>query len=569
MKNINSTRLDIFISSLAKHPYLWAFAVCLALDPLCFGSMGNIPNNSFMIFFLAGLFTGIMLLGKNKLARAESIVVFSALFLFVYSYRHLEKKATVILFYSFFALALCYIFLDSKKHKEQKNSLLIMSGGFALKLFYVLTTSVYQRQNDVGVFGEVYGHAGYMEHLLNNHNLPDTDVRLTWQYCHPPLHHTICALWIHISENIFMTGHDQARESLQMLTLFYSMCIMISAYKLLKRFKLKGIALYAPLAIVSFHPAFVMLSGSINNDVLSIALMLGAVVCAFNWKDDPSMKNILKTALCMGLAMMTKLAAAIAAPAIAVIFLTVFFKNIKKDGKKIFGQFVAFGAVCAPLGLWFEIRNYIKWKVPIMYVQEMDPTAEQYLGTGNFLKRITDFSSGQFQNVFEQWRWHDENGSYGYNEFNPLTALFKTSVFGESMWGSWVDRNSNVYSLCEILFAAALILALFAFVCMIFMIFRKCEMKKLDKAFFIVLYLSLMGNFYKMAHDYPFTCTMNFRYITPTVIIGALFVGLFTHDMLGSVRSERAKAVIKAAVTVPTLTFAAASVLTWCKLCQV
>ena len=36
----------------------------------------------------------------------------------------------------------------------------------------------------------------------------------------------------------------------------------------------------------------------------------------------------------------------------------------------------------------------------------------------------------------------------------------------------------------------------------------------------------MLGSFYKLAASSPFTCSMNFRYITPTCIIGAVFLGL-------------------------------------------
>ena len=120
------------------------------------------------------------------------------------------------------------------------------------------------------------------------------------------------------------------------------MCIIISAYKIFRYFGLKGKALYIPLAVVSFHPAFIIFSGSINNDVLSAAFMMGAFLCALNWYREQSMKNILKTALCTGLGMMTKLTAALVAPPVAVIFAVVFFKNLKTDFRKLLVQFTAF-----------------------------------------------------------------------------------------------------------------------------------------------------------------------------------------------------------------------------------
>lgn len=60
--------------------------------------------------------------------------------------------------------------------------------------------------------------------------------------------------------------------------------------------------------------------------------------------------------LCVGLGMMTKLSVWMVAPAIAFVFLYVFFKNLK-DFKKYLVQFLCFGVVCAPLALWWQVRN--------------------------------------------------------------------------------------------------------------------------------------------------------------------------------------------------------------------
>ena len=126
-------------------------------------------------------------------------------------------------------IVILYYLTDIKKYRTQLNALLIMGLGFCLKLYYVLVTSVYTRQHDVRSFGGDSGHAGYIEYLLFEHKLPDFDIRERWQFCHPPLHHAISALWIYVNENIMQVGHNQARESLQTLTLFYSVCIIISA----------------------------------------------------------------------------------------------------------------------------------------------------------------------------------------------------------------------------------------------------------------------------------------------------------------------------------------------------
>lgn len=528
---------------MAAHPYLCTFLVCTGLNPFFLGAADNIPNNVPCIFaFLILAFLSAVLIKKyksGKISKSRSLFIggcsFVVLLCLMKLFSYSEQKGLWYFAGGCIIVFLLYYFSDRKRFREQMNAFLILGSGFMLKLYYVLETSVYTRQHDVYVFDGDIGHAGYIEYIIQNFHVADFDIRERWQFCHPPLHHILSAAWIYINENFFLVGHSQARESMQMLTLFYSMCIMISVYKIFRYFGLKGKALYIPLAVVSFHPAFILLSGSINNDVLSVAFMAGAIVCALNWYREQSMKNILKTALCVGLGMMTKLTAALVAPPVAIIFAVVFFRNIKTDYKKLLVQFTAFLLVCAPLGLWYEIRNYVKWGVPVLYVQELDPGLLQYIGNQDFISRITDFSFSQFKSVFEQWAmWDGETYTVsGYNEFNPLVALFKTSLFGE-----WINEGSfkgNIFIIktAEILFWLTVIMAAVSLICMVLMFSGD---RKTEKAAVMVFFFCMIFNFYKMSYDYPFTCTMNFRYITPTVFTGALCSGIVLNRFEGRKR---------------------------------
>ena len=54
------------------------------------------------------------------------------------------------------------------------------------------------------------------------------------------------------------------------------------------------------------------------------------------------------------------------------------------------------------------------------------------------------------------------------------------------------------------------------------------------RAFFGVLYASLIGFYVKFCFDYPYDCTQDFRYIVPVAVIGALFLGLGLTDRPGA-----------------------------------
>ena len=550
---------EAVIKALGKHPYLSMFAGVMLLDPLCFGHMAFV-NNAVWVYAL--LFAAAAAAVIRRLLKTDvfdkfhavmlgvSVVCFWVVLLTLYrrtadAYKpiwHLWGGAAAVL-----ALRLAADTSDEKL-RMKANSLFIMGLGFCLKFFYVLSTSMYTRQNDVGSFEKGYGHAGYIAYLYENLRLPDFDPRGRWQFCHPPLHHIISSVWLWINQNLFMTGTDPARESMQMLSLFYSMCVMITAYRLLRHFGLKGAALYIPLVIINFHPAFVLLSGSVNNDVLSVAFIMGAVICTLKWYENRDKKTILKLALCIGLGMMTKLSAALTAPPVALVFIIAFVKNCKNEWKPMLLQFLLFGLVCIPLGMWFPLWDYFRWGVPLNYVHEMPVTSFQYVGDRPFIERITDFSAYQFSPVYEHWRRLDENNMFDiaeHSEHNPLIALLKNSVFGESFNEYTFSRFPFVYRILPLLFGANVFLAASAFLSMLFTAVKKCVAKAAEKAFLLALYAVLAVFFYKAAADYPFTCTMNFRYITPTAILGALFIG-FALDIVGkkkdsSVPGEAAK----------------------------
>lgn len=74
-----------------------------------------------------------------------------------------------------------------------------------------------------------------------------------------------------------------AGENVQILTLFYSSICMVISYKIFRQLGLKGRGLVCAVAIVAFCPTFYIMAGSVNNDILSIAFMLAAVLNTLYW----------------------------------------------------------------------------------------------------------------------------------------------------------------------------------------------------------------------------------------------------------------------------------------------
>ena len=92
--------------------------------------------------------------------------------------------------------------------------------------------------------------------------------------------------------------------------------------------------------------------------------------------------------------------------------------------------------------------------------------------------------------------------------------------------------------MCKPYFWLCIILAISLFVIMIIALVKAKNMQPIWKIFFVLFYVFMMLNIYKMSADYPMVCTMNFRYITPTVIVQALFGGIWLVSYRGQVVKE-------------------------------
>ena len=423
-----------------------------------------------------------------------------------------------------------FVYLGVRGKLTVRNGiLLIMAAGFLIRLCYVISDPITVMQHDVRSIGAGKGHIGYIEYFYNNKKLPDFDVRTVYQFYHPPLHHIFAAIWLKI-QTLMNIKYEYAFENVQLLTLFYSTLCMILSYKIFRQLNLKGISLVTATAVAVFCPTFYLMAGSINNDILSITFMLGAVLNTIYWYKNQTMKNIIGIALCIGLGMMSKLSAWMVAPAVAFIFIYVFFGNIfDKDNrniKKYILQFIVFILICAPLGLFWSVRNYISHGVPFGYVLELSEKSGQYVGDIPVMQRLFDFSLYQFDDVGDQFTIYKAP----YNEFNPLVGLFKTSMFDEGV----VVRNfPDIAGINKMLFWSAVIIGIIGFISMIIISFRKSKEFSVPMKIFIgLLYSVIFFSYYIFCLKFPQVCTQNIRYAVPLIVIGAYFVGYAVREFI-------------------------------------
>lgn len=467
-------------------------------------------------------------------------------FIYCSSQYQLEMLALLVLL----TLAGIGIWLQiSHRLTARRACMLLGAAALVLRAVYILYTSYLTRQHDVYPVNQSLGHQAYILYFVNhNFALPDFDPTSVWEFYHPPLHYFLSALWVKL-QMLFGTDTAVAIENVQFLTLFYSCAAVLVCYRILRALHFDGSALTACFAILCFHPSLILLAGSINNDMLCILLSLAAILYAIRWYQNPTLKNILLLAACIGFAMMSKSSGVLVAPAVAVVFLIKLLKT-KTERKALWQQFGAFLAVCAPLGLWWTVYCKLRFGVPVGALTALTPDNPQYIGGFSISQRFFGID-WQHLSVFENWDWQNH-----VFEYNLLFALLKTSLFDEA---KLFTEGAGLFC-ARILFWSNLLLIAASLVCMaVTAVFAvrgsettllrqkkylhrndeeflsytvRMEPYKLEPRktrimvlFFAVLYITFLGFYVWFCFSQPYACTQSFRYIIPTVLIGAAGVG--------------------------------------------
>ncbi len=524
---------------LRRHPYLMTVLLCGLLLPFGFADRAKITAADCVRLgvILGAVGVGAVFffnLGKNlseKLILSGVSVLTTAAVMLIIGIT--ENKALAI---AFIALALAiavsaFIRLSFTLSDRAIIAVLILLG-IAIRFVYVLYTGVGDRQHDVGDFNNAAGHAGYIAYWFQNGlKLPDFDVRTLWQYYHPPLHHWIMAGTLSILTALNV-DYATATEALQMLPMLYSSLIMLVSYRIFRLVKLRANPLIAATALVCFHPTFILFSGAFNNDILSVLLMLSAVMWGLRWFRKPVMKNIIPLALCIGPGMMTKLSAWMVAPAVAFLFLYVLIKNIKKPLKTI-GQYTVFGVICVPLGVWWQVRNFIKFHIPLTYVPDFGSGSVMYSGDLPLMERLLHFGNGELSYVY---------GSISlvgapFDERNPTLGLFKTAMFDECNNSISSLHYPQITATGPILFWLSVVLFLTAFVCFVVMMVKKSAyLSGAERAYFSLLFAVQLVSYYLFCFAYPLSCTYNIRYCMTLIPLCAMGLGLVLQKTKDSAR---------------------------------
>ena len=401
--------------------------------------------------------------------------------------------------------------------------LLLFAAGFWIRLCYILYTNVGTRQNDVSDFrdgytGRIYSHADYMIYIRDHLSLPDFDVTKHGQFYHPPFHHFICAMFLKVYE-LFLPSGTHNYESLQTLTLLYSAGCQYYMFRTVRHLGIKGKGLVNAALILAAFPTLTLFAGSVNNDILSLMLFSGAFYYGLKWYDDGKTKDIIVSALFTGFGMMTKLSVGLIAFPMGFLFIVRFIKDIReKRGLKSFGQLASFGVFAAPLGLWYSIRNLIKYNTPLGYVLKLD-IKHMDISRFSVKERLFGFYGFPIEDFFTNM------GSDGEQDYNIFITQVKTMLFEYENCRDDMLMTMTGYFL--LLMTLALIILAFAGIVYLVITIRKRK-AAFEETALVILFVTEIVSTILFSLKFPAICSQDFRYDFPALLTGIYAIALLS-----------------------------------------
>lgn len=328
-------------------------------------------------------------------------------------------------------------------------------------------------------------HINYIMHLYTYSSLPDAS-EVIGQFYHPPLHHFIMATWLKII-NIFSSVSSIKLESMQYISVIYSIIILIALYKILKELDIEEKFKIIPMILFAFYPLQIYLSGSINNDELVSMFCILSFLYLIKWEKKQSYKNAILIAIFIGLGLMTKTSAVVMLIPSLYIYLKTLNNYIKDDKsiKELIYQAIILMIIVIILGGWFHVLN--KFQTVTIY----PPKEEMRVTTDNIWDRFGICSLIQA------------------NKYNIWNYLLYSSISFE------IFSSENLIIKEMVVLAFILILDVLYYS---FKNFKENELINITNLAWIIFYINLQLSL-------PYECSMHSRYMIVPISLGIIVLG--------------------------------------------
>ncbi len=300
--------------------------------------------------------------------------------------------------------------------------------GIFLKLVYNVSAGYEGCTSNLGSWSAVVndipnsGHLGVLQYYYFYHHLPNFDPTLIAGYTNPPLYYIVGALILELFNGVMKWNLGSVLHCIQCINFIYVLVGMFAGIGMFSKMGIKGRKYVMLLLFLMFFPGLYNLGAGIDNAPMAFMFAMLAMNKAFKWYEQRNKRNLIGSAIMLGLCMMTKLFYGIVAIPIASLFIMARFYDRRCPNKDLYINMGVYTVISLVLGWWYPIRNLIKFGTSPFYII-LENDSWQY---------VTTYSIGQrlgLPSLNELFQLHQTTNTY--YEYNILAQTFKTTVVDE------------------------------------------------------------------------------------------------------------------------------------------
>jgi hypothetical protein len=430
-----------------------------------------------------------------------------------------------------------------KKMTYEKELAFIIGLAFIIHLTYMLYTPYDCRQHDMS-YGNEDGHYAYAITFFETWKLPTEHITADtiYQFYHPPLNAFIQAVFMNVFKALNWNASLEESEtalfsSCQILSCLYTFIMSYYGMKIMLLLPLSKESSLFGVGFVALFPRLIQLSGQLNNDSLSIMFSFIAVYYFLRWHlGKRKMSDLLLTSLFIGLSMFAKMSGVIICLGLGFIMIWELVSTLKKkEGalplKSLIIQYVLFIAICAPLGLWWQLYTHKVYGLPFNFVfKNLTPAlftgvrswaannmSDYWLSLCDTMNQGEIYTNAAYNTLVRfilPFYAPDYSASFIFcnaaANYNLLTYAIKCSIFGEFSY--WYGEGFGIGAVFTgyIIWFALLFLIVYCLV-------KKIKFGK-EGIFFLALGIGIIIFYLYLQISMPFGCSMDFRYIVPIIL---------------------------------------------------
>ena len=385
----------------------------------------------------------------------------------------------------------------------------MLYAGIVIRIGYSLYTPTTLRFHDLApIDSRATGHAGYVLNLFEYGALPPSNA---FQYAQPPFYYIVAAFFMKLYQWLSgLTNSVELFEAVRLPSCLASCAALLIGNRIAGELRLSRGATRAAVGVCAFLPNHFLLAGRANPDGMAVFFIFCCVWFALRWYRTQTIRNTVFLALSFGFGMMTKMTVAVLAVPVGILMASILLKRCREHNAwPMVRQLMLFLLIAVPLGLWHPVRNAILYGQSLTNIHMMSLTDPQYIGNLSIARRYGLFNPIElFSPLYLNW----ETGN------NVILYTLKSSVFGEFSY----RIDAAIPMMLLIANTALIVLSLIATVRVGLWALRKHDVPWL---LLLGVWITALVAYLLFTLQYPFCCSMDYRYMVVTSLVGALMLG--------------------------------------------